>query len=64
MALSDTDLEELKKKHEERITVSCDEYHAHSTDCLEGPEDSIDILRLVDDLLWTRDTLRKAVRGD
>ncbi len=64
MALSDGDLKRLKEKHSERITVSCDDFHAHSTDCLEGPEDSIDILRLVDDLVWTREAIRKLARHE
>ncbi len=47
-------VKKLRSKHVGLVSLSCDEYHAHSNKCLRGPKDSLSIIKLADDLLDLR----------
>lgn len=38
----------IHNKARSRVSVACDEYHVHSADCLNGPEDAVAICKLAE----------------
>lgn len=50
-------VKKLRSKHLKLVTLNCCEYHAHSNKCLGGPEDSLSIIKLADELLFLRKRL-------
>lgn len=53
-------IEDLNSKHSKEIRVCCDEYHAHSIDkgCFTGPQESIDICKLVSEISRTNSSIK------
>ena len=42
------EIEKIYEKHVAKVKICCNEYHSHSalTDCLSGPEESVEICKL------------------
>lgn len=57
--LSDDDLEKLLVEIKKHVSVSCDEYHAHSVECLIGKPEWLSMAKLHHDIV----TLRSLIRG-
>lgn len=43
-----------------KVRVSCDEYHAHTTACLSGPEEAVTICKLVEEVSRLRSIISDA----
>jgi len=54
----------LKSRHEKKLKLYCDEYHAHSVDCLSGPKDSVAIVSLAFELLSLKSRIKKFAKKE
>lgn len=58
------EIRSLKTRYEKNLTLRCDEYHRHGTDCLRGPKESIVIVRLAANLLYLKERIKKFAKKE
>ena len=56
--MTTAEIRRLRKKHLKPLSLSCCKYHSHSADCLKGPEGSLAVVKLADELLYLRSRVR------
>lgn len=61
--MSEEELDKIHDQVKQHVYIDCDEYHAHTTNCLGGKKDAVIICKLVSEIKRLRQAIKEVTNS-